>query len=298
MLSACPTPAPKPPPPPYNEQIDVTGGVVWLGFGRDLTLRDLFFQGLTTGNSDFTNKAPGCRSFRDDDFSAIAGALTDYHNQLVTKASSIAPADDLVQKWVSKPAKTPSYRVSFVSDELATDGGLNLTFASAASAKAGESTSNKAVDIVLASSVEELALATTARDCVRANICLRSNNRGGTYIDAVIYGTLMRLKLKSASYKVDAEAKGSIGENYRSQIAFDLSTENISIAGGIIGTIRSSDRIKQLYDVPEIIEDLKNKRILSVFEKLRERTDSYGIIGAAIGSVSAEDCARLVVPPK
>jgi hypothetical protein len=217
----------------------------------------------------------------------IAGDLVSVHDSLVQKKEvDIGKSNSAAAAWVDPISIHALYYVQFVS--AATTAVVDVDV-SVAKSKANAEIEKAGIFILISKIAYAAKLSTAAHTCIEESICIGSENKGGTYLDEIYYG--LSLQGSVSTEKAKAELSGGIPSI---KMSAKLSSGDLNLKFVVAGEIKTVQDLKNKgYDIPQIVEDLNNKKILSVLQKVDSLTSRYDVVGIHVAKVSPEVCARI-----
>lgn len=247
--------------------------------------------------------------------------IKEVHNPLVANQSPTMT--DAALLAASPPISSPEFLISFTNDSLSVGGGLGFNYAKTLSANVKSSGQKTSVGLSLARITSKLSLGEAVRSCVRKNACIElgrriaatqppSSTSGGVlvsaeppksiqYIAQVLYGSSMLLKISGAKTSSNADIEAKYGP-YGAEVRFNLNTENISILSSFFGSVKSIPDLEKLdkffiendkdrrYDIPALINDLNNKRIINVMQRWSQLVNQQNVVAVVLEEMTVEDC--------
>jgi hypothetical protein len=169
------------------------------------------------------------------------------HANLVDKKKPSGPI-----AWVGI-APTLWHEVYLADTKTETHNSLGLASIGSTSGTSGAHT----VDLLVATLDYKTSLTKDAEECVQQSICA-SDPTGGTYFDAAYYGIFIQLHIKDIDVRQDANGHVS---SISFSGGFSISS-SVNVTAVVAGDIRAPDGLKSVYDIPEIIDDIKARHIL------------------------------------
>lgn len=251
------------------------------------------------------------------EWTTIQSDLVKVHNALVERKQPTMSQAALLA--VSAPILSPEFVISFTNDSLSASGGLSFKYAQTVSANLGASGQTSNIGLSIAQITSKLTLSDGLRACVRKNACIELGRRieaanqplpalGGAvspreapkslqYVSQVLYGSSMILKISGATTSTNANVKANYGP-YGGEVRFDLDTQHVSVLSSYFGSIKSIPDLEKLdtffkdkrYDVPEMIDDLREKKLIAVMQRWSQLADFQNVVAVVLEEVTREAC--------
>lgn len=291
----------------------------WVGSNSPTPLdaTDLSRGGLpsfTVGYKDCEAVAARWATIQNDLIKEVHNKLVDNKSPTMTDAALLA---------VSPPIASPEFLISFTNDSLSAGGGLGFNYAQTLSANVNSSGQKTSIGLSLAQITSKLSLGEAVRSCVRKNACIElgrriaatqppSSTSGGVpgsaeppksiqYVAQILYGSSMLLKISGAKTSTNADIQAKYGP-YGGEVRFKLNTDNVSILSSFFGSVKSIPDLEKLdkfftekdkekrYDVPALITDLNDKRIINVMQRWSQLVDQQNVVAVVLEEMTVKDC--------
>lgn len=214
---------------------------------------------------------------------------TNLPNHLASLGNSLSGRDapaSYSSKWITAPAEINDFRVSLVANEAVENAAGGFSYASSFKMEANQSYESGKFLLTIGKIARKVSLTTDAAGCVKASVCVATDNKGGSAVSAVYYGALIRLNIKTGAFSAGANVNVA---DY-AKLSFDFKSESIDVQGGLIGSLAQPDEIKNKYDVDKILVDLKAHNIITVSDKINKMAEKYGLVAVDTMTISGKDC--------
>lgn len=223
-------------------------------------------------------------------WAGLSDSLVVTHNTLSVPAQ--ITREEGSKTWISLPEVTPTTRVSYSRNSRSGSATVGAEYLSAVNVDAGFDKSQEDLSLIIADLWKTVELEGAARDCIIQNLC-SENSKSGEYVDAVYYGSMLRLYVDAKSYSISGGASGGVS-GVKVHFSAGLKSDSLQLRGGLVGSF-AGDQVGKFINMEAVLRALEKRDIIEI-QKIMRSASTLGVIAVRTVSYSEADCKRLAAP--
>lgn len=255
----------------------------WLGGDTTASLTVLFNQGMSSPIVQASKCPTDPTTWKE-----LPDKLAVTHNTL-TKPGELSREPGSMD-WISIPEVMPVTRVSYSRNSSSAGMDFGLQYFTAVQLDAGFDVQKEDLSLVVADVTKAVELKATG--CVLQNLC-SERGEGGSYVDAVYYGSMLRLYVDSSAYSVEVGGSGGTS-TVKIRFKAGLDKSRLQLRGGLIGSF-AGDQVGRVVKIDDVLAAVE-KRDLFALQGIMRTASTLGVIAVRVAQYSKSDCAALAAP--